>query len=102
MVELKVGDNMPYIKKQDRKKFESAIEEIVNQLNVSGITGFYPVGELNYIISKIVKDTLDRQGIRYQTINSVIGVLDCCKMELYRRVASPYEDKKIKENGDVY
>tara|TARA_B100002019_G_C20950692_1_gene441462 strand:+ start:67 stop:348 length:282 start_codon:yes stop_codon:yes gene_type:complete len=93
---------MPYIKNQDRKKFESAIDEIVNQLNVSGITGFYPAGELNYIISKIVNDTLDRQGVRYQNINSVVGVLDCCKMELYRRVASPYEDEKIKENGDVY
>jgi hypothetical protein len=102
MLKLKIGDIMPYIKKQDRKKFESAIKEIVEQLNISGITGFYPAGELNYIISKIVKDTLDRQGVRYKTINSVIGVLDCCKMELYRRLASPYEDEKIKENGDVY
>jgi hypothetical protein len=23
-------------------------------------------------------------------------------MELYRRIAAPYEDKKCEENGDVY
>jgi len=31
-----------------------------------------------------------------------VGVLECAKMELYRRVAAPYEDKKKEENGDVY
>lgn len=25
----------------------------------------------------------------------------CAKQEFYRRVLSPYEDKKIKENGDI-
>ena len=32
----------------------------------------------------------------------LIGVLECAKLELYRRVAAPYEDDKIDENGDVY
>jgi len=31
-----------------------------------------------------------------------IGALECAKLELYRRVAAPYEDTKIAENGDVY
>ena len=30
-----------------------------------------------------------------------MGVLECCKLEFYRRVAAPYEDIKIEENGDV-
>ena len=96
------GDLMPYIEPNDRKKYDLAIEKIVDQLNISGITGFYPVGELNYIISTIIKKTLDRQGLRYQTVNAIIGALECCKLELYRRIAIPYEDEKIKLNGDVY
>jgi len=35
-------------------------------------------------------------------INAIIGALECAKLELYRRVAAPYEDDKIAENGDVY
>jgi hypothetical protein len=32
----------------------------------------------------------------------MIGVLECAKLELYRRVAAPYEDAKCEDNGDVY
>lgn len=28
-------------------------------------------------------------------------MLECCKQELYRRLLSIHEDKKIIENGDV-
>jgi len=28
--------------------------------------------------------------------------LECSKMELYRRIAAPYEDDKSRLNGDVY
>ena len=31
----------------------------------------------------------------------LVGVLDCVKMELYRRAAVAYEEQKMKENGDV-
>jgi hypothetical protein len=34
--------------------------------------------------------------------DEVVGVLECAKLEIYRRIAAPYEDKKIVENGDVY
>jgi hypothetical protein len=32
----------------------------------------------------------------------MIGALECCKLELYRMMAAPYEDDKIAENGGVY
>ena len=44
----------------------------------------------------------DKGEIRYAHLNEVIGAIDCAKLELYRRVATPYEDKKIEESGDVY
>jgi hypothetical protein len=40
--------------------------------------------------------------LSYSKINEVIGVLECAKQELYRRVASPYEDSKKEANGDVF
>ena len=60
-------------------------------------------GELNYMITKIVDDYLMGKGpIRYGHLNEVVGALECAKLELYRRVAAPYEDEKITEFGDVY
>ena len=60
-------------------------------------------GELNYAITKLVDDYLiQKGGIRYTHLNEVIGALECAKLELYRRVAAPYEDQKITETGDVY
>ena len=93
---------MPYVKEVDRSQYKSAIAEIVINLNQQGTDGFYPVGDLNYLISTIIDQTLTRQGVRYQNLNAIIGALECAKLELYRRVAAPYEDIKIAENGDVY
>lgn len=58
-------------------------------------------GELNYAFTNLIIGYL-RPGISYQTINDIIGALEGAKAEFYRRVVVPYEDKKIKENGDVY
>jgi hypothetical protein len=58
-------------------------------------------GELNYIFTKILHSYINKNELRYKTINEAIGVLECCKLELYRRIASPYEDSCIMKNGDV-
>ena len=80
---------MPYIK-PDRRK---ALAKLAQPENA---------GELNYLFSRIVTDYLIVQGQDYQHINDCIGALEGAKLELYRRVAVPYEDGKIKINGDVY
>jgi hypothetical protein len=59
-------------------------------------------GELNYVITTYLKEYYERQGLNYQTINDIVGALEGAKLEFYRRIAAPYEDTKIKENGDVY
>ncbi len=60
-------------------------------------------GELNYLTTKLLDDYLRRKGgIRYERLNEVVGVLECVKLEFYRRIAAPYEDGKKDENGDVY
>jgi len=82
---------MPYIKKDARQRL--------------GAVGAYEpprnAGELNYCLTFMVNDFLGDVP-NYQKINEAIGVLECAKLEAYRRVAVPYEKEKIKENGDVY
>ena len=59
-------------------------------------------GELNYRISRFCNDYIESFGMSYQVLNEVIGVLECAKLELYRRLLAPYEDIKREINGDVY
>ena len=79
---------MPYIHEVARKSLESD-------------PPMYP-GELNYIITSVLDQYIQVTGLSYATLNEIIGVLECAKMELYRRIAAPYEDKKLSENGEVY
>ena len=81
---------MPYIKPEDR----AAI--LLNETNIK------TPGDLNFFISTLVNWYINEHGKSYSTLNEVIGVLESAKLELYRRVAVPYEDIKIQENGDVY
>lgn len=59
-------------------------------------------GELNYCITRICINFRNIHGLKYKTLNDIIGALECAKQEFYRRIVSPYEDEKIKENGDVF
>jgi hypothetical protein len=59
-------------------------------------------GELNYCFTLIALEYIKTVGERYQTYNDIVGALECCKLELQRRLIGKYEDKKITENGDVY
>jgi hypothetical protein len=87
---------MPYIKMEDRPKYEEPLAELIGTLKEQPVDRID--GELNYIITRILKGAYP---LRYFNINRAVGVLECCKLEFYRRVAAPYEDIKIKENGDV-
>jgi hypothetical protein len=59
-------------------------------------------GELNYKITEALIDYLETKGTTYQAINDILGALEGAKLEFYRRVAVPYERRKITDNGDVY
>jgi len=82
---------MPYIKKEDRARLDKL-------LDFDGVN----VGELNFLITSLCKKYLQYAGESYTVYNDIVGVLECAKLEMYRRKIANYEDKKIKENGDVY
>tara|TARA_Y100000996_G_scaffold387409_1_gene346189 strand:- start:4096 stop:4380 length:285 start_codon:yes stop_codon:yes gene_type:complete len=90
---------MPYIKNKDREKFDESLQEISNNI--------LSMGDMNYCVSTIIAKYLEEVqrvegSVGYYYYNQLIGVLECAKLELYRRLAAPYEDLKIDENGDVY
>ena len=58
-------------------------------------------GELNYVITQNIRLYVGPEP-SYTALNAAIGALECAKLELYRRLAAPYEDGKIQQNGDVY
>jgi hypothetical protein len=82
---------MPYVRKSDRPRLDAGGEVATP-------------GELNYTITRAVDAYLARKGINYANLNEAIGVLECAKLELYRRIVAAYEDEKIAdpENGEVY
>jgi hypothetical protein len=67
--------------------------------------GFRPdstPGDLNFLLTLIIQDYLEQKKESYQTLNDIVGGLECCKQEFIRRVVNPYEDSRIISNGDIY
>ena len=81
---------MPYIDKRRREELSTSLPTPTT------------AGELNYLVCKLAIQYLDTTKRNYQSYNDVIGVLECAKQEIYRRLVGPYENKKIEENGDVF
>ena len=86
---------MPYIDNNKRELIDPHVNELCGLLA--------NMGDLNYTITQLCDAYLaTEEGIRYSRLNDLVGALECAKLELYRRVAAPYEDQKAKENGDAY
>lgn len=90
---------MPYITKELRTlELDNAISQVINEVYDENLNP----GIVNYAISTLLGKLLYQQGVSYKNINQLIGVLECVKLELYRRIATPYENKMIEKNGDVF
>lgn len=81
-------NKVPYIKDEDKR-------------DLLGRVARKP-GELNFLVTEIIADYWYFGDKNYQAINDILGALEGAKLEFYRRIAGPYEDKKIQENGDIY
>jgi len=87
---------MPYIKKAKRPEIVKLVNPLINHLKSLPIED--QDGALNYAVTKIIKNVYPT---KYFHLNRALGVLTAITYELYRVVIGPYEDSKIKENGDV-
>lgn len=87
---------MPYIRELIREKYNEPVKALFNEL----IKNNYSTGELNYCLTLLIW-SLFNHNQKYETANSLLGVLESVKLEFYRKQVVPYESKKEKENGDV-
>lgn len=91
---------MPYIKQERRDELLKGIKIVPEVLWEESHA--WNAGELNFLLTHVVNKYMKVNGLDYRKLNDVIGALEACKLEFYRRTVAPYEDKKILENGDVY
>lgn len=87
---------MPYIKREQRPKIDELVKPMIEHLKSLQIED--QDGSLNYAVTKILKELYP---MKYFHLNRALGVLSAIKEEFYRVVVGPYEDTKIKENGEV-
>jgi hypothetical protein len=86
----------PYIRPEQRDKWEQVIAVAIR--NTQGIEPRDLPGELNFLLTSILHGVYTPS---YHNYNEIVGMLECVKLELYRRQIGNYEDQKIRENGDV-
>lgn len=96
---------MPYISEEERTELDSQIDNMIlairnNKTNLNNPHDFSNyLGRINYCFSRIIYGVM--RDVSYRNIAMVTGVLENIKQEYYRRVAEPYEDIKIRQNGDI-
>ena len=84
---------MPYIKQDRRGVFDGALAECAREVESEG--------ELNYCIYKLSCLLIERIGHSYDTLSMCSSAMEHAKLEWYRKMLVPYEEKKISENGDI-
>jgi len=83
---------MPYIKRENRPKFDPIVE-LMAKIEVKAD------GDLNYIIFKYCKHHyLPKQ---YNSLKNYLGELERVIHEIERKILDPYEDEKEKINGKI-
>lgn len=87
---------MPYISQQAKEHIDNQIHAL--KVALLDFKDEDRDGVLNYIFTKLLKPFYHEN---YHDLNRAIGILESCKLEFYRRIVAPYEEKKIEENGDV-
>ena len=90
---------MPYIKPHDREVLDAHIDRIYEIIRFNNGIGPDWAGSLNYVCYRLALKLMGEP--KYWKVALLDGVFSNISKEFYRRVAVPYEQEKIAENGDV-
>jgi len=88
---------MPYIDPKLRTKYNAVMAYIRGRDD-----SLESSGELNYLITKMCLEYLEKKEKNYTTYNEIVGVLECAKQEFYNRAVKEYEKIKCENNGDIF
>lgn len=86
---------MPYVEQDDGFK---EMEELLAQAATYIESG----GDLNAAFCILADLYMESKGLRYQNMSDVFGAFEGGKAEFVRRVYTPYEIRKLADNGDVF
>jgi hypothetical protein len=84
---------MPYIRPDRRAAFDQALETLAREVQNEG--------ELNYCIYKLSCMLIQRIGESYDNLSLCSSAMEHAKLEWYRKKLVPYEEEKIRQNGDI-
>jgi hypothetical protein len=91
---------MPYIKQEGRERLDHLIDLIAKTITYHDGPDLKDMaGALNYVAYRLALKLMGTPS--YWKVALIDGVFSNISKEFYRRVAVPYEETKIKENGDV-
>ena len=88
---------MAYIKGNMRDRIDGDLEKLID--NVRTFNEEQRDSVLDYIFTVMLAGSFDTESCL--TYERKLGILEGCKLELFRRRIAPYLDKKMEENGDV-
>ncbi len=86
---------MPYIKEERRELYLQTLTDLASKLRDRNTES----GDVVYCVYWLLKQ-LYGDG-NFDVKSDALKVLEAAKLEYYRRIMAPYEDEKIRENGDV-
>jgi hypothetical protein len=87
---------MPYITPDKRPAVDAVLQPLIE--HIKALPMEEQDGTINYAVTKLLNQVYPH---KYFHFNRALGVLSAITHEFYRRAVAPYEDTKIKENGDV-
>jgi len=83
---------MPYIKSDDRKKFDKVLVNLPNMETK---------GELEYVVYKIMKRFMSTREFRYTPLHDCVYAIQHCADEFRRRYLDKRENDARESNGDI-
>lgn len=97
---------MPYIHKERRKYYDDEIESLVNSLNehFKYFDKEYDNdldADMTYVIYSLIKKMFGRETLKWKVKIKPLEILEAVKLEYYRKVIAPHEDKKENEHGGI-
>ena len=84
---------MPYILEERRKLFDESLKNCADKCESAG--------DLCYCFYKIICYFIKRNGLSFDNWTKCVSALESTKLEFYRAYMEDYEDKKIRDNGDI-
>jgi hypothetical protein len=86
---------MPYVKPEDRKKYDKVIEAIKNLEKID------TKGDLEFIVFYLMRAYMVKREARYSTLHDVVYAVQHCADEFRRRFLDKREDEAKELNGDI-